>query len=58
MFVFRWMQHYLVQATYWHNPLKENLYKKKSSFIAEINNEYKINQTYINNLQKLKRLIN
>lgn len=49
------MQNYLVQATYWHNPLKERDYKKKSSFIAEINNEYRINQTYIDNLQRLKR---
>lgn len=51
------MQSYLVQATYWHNPLKESLYKKKSSFIAEINNEYKINQKYIDNLQRLKRYV-
>uniref|UniRef100_A0A183AD39 Palmitoyl-protein thioesterase 1 n=1 Tax=Echinostoma caproni TaxID=27848 RepID=A0A183AD39_9TREM len=29
----------IVQAQYWHDPLRENLYKEKSLFLAEINQE-------------------
>lgn len=49
------MQERLVQATYWHNPLKENLYKVFSSFLGDINNERAINQTYIDNLKLLNK---
>lgn len=34
------MQESLVQASYWHDPLKEDEYRKKSIFLADINNEY------------------
>lgn len=47
----------LVQATYWHNPLKEDKYREASTFIAEINNENVINQTYVDNLKKLNKYI-
>lgn len=51
------MQKYLVQATYWHNPLEEDDYMKKSSFLADINNERTKNLDYINRLQKLKSFV-
>lgn len=46
-----------MQATYWHDPLNEDLYKKHSNFLADINNENYINQTYIDNLQSLRNFI-
>lgn len=49
------MQKTLVQATYWHNPLKEDEYRHHSSFLADINNEVTINQTYVENLKKLNK---
>ncbi|XP_058449006.1 palmitoyl-protein thioesterase 1 [Malaya genurostris] len=53
----RWMQDYLVQATYWHDPLNELVYKESSSFLADINNERAINQTYVDNLQMLNKFV-
>lgn len=29
----------LVQAQYWHDPLNDDLYKKHSRFLADINQE-------------------
>lgn len=29
----------LVQAQYWHDPLNDDLYKKRSLFLADINQE-------------------
>lgn len=52
-----WLQDYLVQATYWHNPLEEETYKKYSTFLADINNELTINQTYVENLRKLNKFV-
>ena len=51
------MQKYLVQATYWHNPLEEDNYMKGSTFLADINNERTKNLDYINRLQKLKSFV-
>lgn len=51
------MQHNLVQATYWHDPLHEDKYRMHSTFLADINNERSVNQTYIDNLLRLKRLV-
>ncbi|XP_035903186.1 palmitoyl-protein thioesterase 1 [Anopheles stephensi] len=51
------MQNFLVQATYWHDPLNEEKYKNSSSFLADINNERFINQSYVENLQKLNKFI-
>lgn len=50
-----WVQNELVQATYWHDPLHENSYRLKSSFLADINNELYINERYAENLNKLKK---
>lgn len=52
-----WVQSSLVQATYWHDPLDEKTYKQKSEFLADINNEREINQTYIDNLNRLENLV-
>lgn len=49
------MQEYLVQATYWHNPFQEEKYRNSSTFLADINNEREINETYIQNLQSLNK---
>lgn len=51
------MQQELVQAEYWHDPLDEATYKAKSIFLADINNERTLNDTYRTNLLKLNRLI-
>ena len=32
----------LVQAEYWHDPLNEKLYREKSVFLAEINQEREV----------------
>lgn len=52
-----WVQQGLVQSTYWHDPLHENSYRVKSSFLADINNEVYINTRYSENLNKLKKLV-
>ncbi len=41
-----WIQRKLVQAQYWHDPLDNDEYKRKSLFIADINNDRSVrNQT-------------
>lgn len=57
MDISRWVQEALVQATYWHDPLDEELYKNESSFLSDINNERTINQLYINRLQSLENFV-
>lgn len=52
-----WVQHFLVQATFWHDPLHEDKYRKYSTFLADINNEEAVNQQYVDNLKDLKRLV-
>lgn len=51
------MQNFLVQATYWHDPLNETKYKNSSTFLADINNERSINNSYVENLQKLNKFV-
>ncbi|XP_042194300.1 palmitoyl-protein thioesterase 1 isoform X1 [Callorhinchus milii] len=51
------VQDHLVQAEYWHDPLNEDLYRNKSIFLADINQERAINQSYKDNLMKLKKFI-
>ncbi|CAL7933016.1 unnamed protein product [Xylocopa violacea] len=50
-------QEKLVQATFWHDPYQEAEYRNKSIFMAEINNERYINETYKENLQKLQNMV-
>jgi palmitoyl-protein thioesterase len=43
---------------YWHDPIQESLYKDKSIFLADINNEnIPRNESYKQNLIKLKNLV-
>lgn len=51
------VQEHLVQAEYWHDPVHEDDYRKKNIFLADINNENQINETYRNNLLALENLI-
>ncbi|XP_067867381.1 palmitoyl-protein thioesterase 1-like [Heterodontus francisci] len=51
------IQEHLVQAEYWHDPLNEDLYRNKSIFLAEINQERGINESYKENLMKLKKFV-
>lgn len=46
-----------MQATYWHDPLDEDQYRTKSTFLSEINNEKSVNQDYIERLQKLSKFV-
>ncbi|CAL1683959.1 unnamed protein product [Lasius platythorax] len=52
-----YIQESLVQAAYWHDPLKEDEYRKKNIFLADINNENTISAEYKDNLQKLRTLV-
>lgn len=52
-----WIQNHLVQAEYWHDPLAEAEYREKSIFLADINQEKTVNQTYKENLMKLKNFV-
>ncbi|XP_035743523.1 palmitoyl-protein thioesterase 1-like [Vespa mandarinia] len=51
------VQEKLIQAGYWHDPVKVDEYKRYSLFLADINNELNINETYRNNLKNLKSLV-
>ncbi|XP_076440551.1 palmitoyl-protein thioesterase 1-like [Babylonia areolata] len=51
------VQDHLVQAEYWQDPLNEEEYVEKSVFLADINQERKVNQNYKDNLLKLKNLV-
>ncbi|XP_044281210.1 palmitoyl-protein thioesterase 1 isoform X2 [Varanus komodoensis] len=51
------VQERLVQAQYWHDPLNEEEYRKKSLFLADINQERGFNQTYKKNLMTLRKFV-
>ncbi|XP_053667801.1 palmitoyl-protein thioesterase 1 [Anopheles marshallii] len=51
------LQNFLVQATYWHDPLNEAKYKNASTFLADINNERYLNKNYVENLLKLNKFV-
>uniref|UniRef100_A0AAY4CGR1 Palmitoyl-protein thioesterase 1 n=1 Tax=Denticeps clupeoides TaxID=299321 RepID=A0AAY4CGR1_9TELE len=51
------VQKHLVQAQYWHDPLNGDLYKEKSLFLADINQERGINETYKKNLMSLNKFV-
>ncbi|XP_076764924.1 palmitoyl-protein thioesterase 1-like [Xylocopa sonorina] len=53
----QYSQENLVQATFWHDPYREEEYREKSIFMAELNNENYINETYRENLQKLEAMV-
>ncbi|GFO13381.1 palmitoyl-protein thioesterase 1 [Plakobranchus ocellatus] len=52
-----WIQDFLTQAEYWHDPLNEAEYRAKSVFLADINQEKQVNATYKTNLLKLKNMV-
>merc|ERR1712149_30253 len=55
---YTWLiQRLITQAQYWHDPLDEHLYQKESIFLADINQERGINQSYRSNLLKLKNFV-
>ncbi|XP_030644780.1 palmitoyl-protein thioesterase 1 isoform X2 [Chanos chanos] len=51
------VQKHLVQAQYWHDPLNDDLYKKHSLFLADINQERGVNETYKKNLMSLEKFV-
>ncbi|XP_073714428.1 palmitoyl-protein thioesterase 1 [Misgurnus anguillicaudatus] len=51
------VQKHLVQAQYWHDPLNDDLYKKYSLFLADINQEQGVNETYKKNLMSLNKFV-
>ncbi|KAJ8334766.1 hypothetical protein SKAU_G00404050 [Synaphobranchus kaupii] len=51
------VQKHLVQAQYWHDPLNEDLYRTHSLFLADINQERGVNETYKKNLQSLDKFV-
>lgn len=51
------VQEHLVQAEYWHDPNREEEYRTKNIFLADINNERNLNETYKNNLLALDNLV-
>ncbi|XP_013854924.1 palmitoyl-protein thioesterase 1 isoform X1 [Austrofundulus limnaeus] len=51
------VQKHLVQAQYWHDPLNDDLYRKYSLFLADINQERVVNETYKKNLLQLEKFV-
>uniref|UniRef100_A0A8C5WYX2 Palmitoyl-protein thioesterase 1 n=1 Tax=Laticauda laticaudata TaxID=8630 RepID=A0A8C5WYX2_LATLA len=51
------IQRRLVQAQYWHDPVNEKQYRRSSLFLADINQERVINETYKKNLMTLKKFV-
>ncbi|KAI5621514.1 palmitoyl-protein thioesterase 1 isoform X1, partial [Silurus asotus] len=51
------VQKHLVQAQYWHDPLNNDLYKERSLFLADINQERVVNETYKKNLMTLEKFV-
>lgn len=51
------VQEHLVQAEYWHDPLHEEDYRNYSIFLADINQERAVNESYKSNLQALQKFV-
>uniref|UniRef100_A0ABI8AJF3 palmitoyl-CoA hydrolase n=1 Tax=Felis catus TaxID=9685 RepID=A0ABI8AJF3_FELCA len=51
------VQERLVQAEYWHDPIKEDMYRNHSIFLADINQERGVNESYKRNLMALKKFV-
>ncbi|XP_030073820.1 palmitoyl-protein thioesterase 1 isoform X1 [Microcaecilia unicolor] len=51
------VQEHLVQAQYWHDPLNEEQYRNSSIFLADINQERYLNESYRKNLMALKKFV-
>lgn len=46
-----------MQAEYWHDPIKEDIYRNHSIFLADINQERGVNESYKKNLMALKKFV-
>ncbi|KAK4475185.1 hypothetical protein MN116_000773 [Schistosoma mekongi] len=53
----KYVQNRVVQAQYWHDPVKEDVYRKYSQFLADINQENQVNETYRENMKKIQRFV-
>ncbi|XP_036877142.1 palmitoyl-protein thioesterase 1 isoform X1 [Manis javanica] len=51
------VQEHLVQAEYWHDPIKEDVYRNHSIFLADVNQERSVNESYKKNLMALKKFV-
>ncbi|KAM3934194.1 palmitoyl-protein thioesterase 1 [Leptodactylus fuscus] len=51
------VQEHLVQAEYWHDPLNEDQYRNGSIFLADLNQENGVNESYKRNLQTLEKFV-
>ncbi|ELR49683.1 Palmitoyl-protein thioesterase 1, partial [Bos mutus] len=51
------IQERLVQAEYWHDPIREDIYRNHSIFLADINQERGVNESYKKNLMALKKFV-
>ncbi|CAF0782012.1 unnamed protein product [Adineta ricciae] len=51
------VQEHLVQAEYWQDPHREELYRKVSVFLADINQERTFNKDYRTNLLKIRNFV-
>ena len=51
------VQSTIVQAQYWHDPLDEATYRAKSVFLADINQENEINQSYKDKFSQLENFV-
>ncbi|XP_074028624.1 palmitoyl-protein thioesterase 1 [Leptinotarsa decemlineata] len=51
------IQKMIVQATFWHDPLNEQIYRDHSTFLSDINNEKVLNTEYIHNLQAVENFV-
>ncbi|NP_001091368.1 palmitoyl-protein thioesterase 1 L homeolog precursor [Xenopus laevis] len=51
------VQNHLVQAEYWHDPINEEEYRNGSIFLADINQERHVNESYKKNLQLLEKFV-
>ncbi|KAI0983969.1 hypothetical protein GJ496_002221 [Pomphorhynchus laevis] len=52
------LQSFLIQAQYWHSPKRNHtLYKKASSYLADINQEICVNKQYRERMASLKKFV-
>ncbi len=51
------LQDYDVQLQYWHDPTKEETYRDYSAFLADINQENYVNDTYKEGIKNLENLV-
>ncbi|XP_061110760.1 palmitoyl-protein thioesterase 1-like isoform X2 [Conger conger] len=51
------VQKHIVLAQYWHDPFNEELYRTHSLFLADINQERAVNESYKKNLKFLKNFV-